>query len=371
MMLSQTAGGNSLDNLPGILNGLCRSAVPGLQYVVVDAADTLFDYAGGWAGIRDRQAMTPDTTLMAYSMTKTITAIAILQLTEQALVELDGDIDEYLEATPYVGRRITVRQLLDHTSGIANPIPLRWVHMAADDSQFDESSALAEVLRSHPKLAAYPGVRFAYSNVGYWLLGKIVERATRQSYRDYVREKILIPLNLSPRSMGFEIRDPARHATGYLARYSLMNLLKGFLTDKALWGGYEGEWLRLRSHYVNGPAFGGLVGSARAFSRFLQDQLHPASVLLRPQTKGLLESQQSTRNGKKIPMTLGWHLGETRGTRFFFKEGGGGGFHCEMRLYPQAGVGSVVMVNSAQFNTTRFLNRFDAAFCGPNNLATQ
>ena len=57
--------------------------VPGLQYVVTDAAGALFQYAGGWADIHNQRAMTPDTTLMAYSMTKTFTAVAILQLVEQ------------------------------------------------------------------------------------------------------------------------------------------------------------------------------------------------------------------------------------------------------------------------------------------------
>jgi hypothetical protein len=61
-------------------------------------------------------------------------------------------------------------------------------------------------------------------------------------------------------------------------------------------------------------------------------------------------------------MTLGWHVGETRGVRYFFKEGGGGGFHAEMRLYPTQGIASVVMVNNTQFDSSAFLNRVDSAF---------
>ena len=59
-------------------------------------------------------------------------------------------------------------------------------------------------------------------------------------------------------------------------------------------------------------------------------------------------------------MTLGWHIGRVDGKTYLFKEGGGCGFHSEMRLYGAKGIGSVVMVNSTQFDSTRFLNRVDA-----------
>lgn len=71
------------DNVTAVLDRHAWSEVPGLQYIVVDADGTLFEYAGGWADIQNQKAMTFDTTLMAYSMTKTFTAVAILQLVER------------------------------------------------------------------------------------------------------------------------------------------------------------------------------------------------------------------------------------------------------------------------------------------------
>src|SRR3954454_24865177 len=99
-------------------------------------------------------------------------------------------------------------------------------------------------------------------------------------------------------------------------------------------GGYERRCRRIESHYPNGPAFGGLVGTARGFARFLQDQLSAHSVLFSDATRAAFFAPQRTRSGKPIPMTLGWHVGGAGGTPFLFKEGGGGGFHCMMRLYP-------------------------------------
>jgi CubicO group peptidase (beta-lactamase class C family) len=67
--------------------------------------------------------MTTETTLTAYSMTKTFTAVAVMQLVEQGKLKLDDEIDRSLQ-TPYAGHRINIRHLLDHTAGLPNPIPL-------------------------------------------------------------------------------------------------------------------------------------------------------------------------------------------------------------------------------------------------------
>ena len=339
-----------------------QSEVPGLQYIAATANRVLFKYAGGWADVQGQKAMTLDTTLMAYSMTKTFTSVAILQLVERRTLGLDEVIDRFLPNNPYCGHGITVRQLLDHTSGVPNPIPLRWVHLAEEDSIFDEGEALAAVFRINPDLAFEPGQKFAYSNIGYWLLGKLVEQVSGQFFTAYMRANILRPLRLSAEEMDFVIPDQSRHANGYLEKYSFMNLVKGFVIDRKVLADYEGHWLRLKSHYVNGPAFGGLIGTARGFSRFLKDQLRTESMLFGPETKRLLETQQTDGSGRPIRMTLGWHIGETHGAVYFFKEGGGGGFHSEMRIYPVKGVASVVLANSTGFNSTRFLNRVDRTF---------
>ncbi len=344
-----------------LLDEYTLAHVPGLQYVVVDAHQILFRYAGGWADIQNRREMTSSTTLMAYSMTKTFTAVAILQLLERERIGLEDELDCYFPDNPY-HRHVTIRQLLTHTSGIPNPIPLRWAHLAQNTARFDESAVLANVLRRYPKLKFAPGTKFAYSNIGYWLLGQVIERATGNTYCDELRMNVLTPLGLKTPEMDFEISDPSRHANGYLARRSAMNLLKPLLTDRQFWGEYEGIWLSFNHHYLNGPAFGGLIGTASAFSLFLQDQLREESVLFGQKTKELLETPQATSDGKPIPMTLGWHIGETKGSMYLFKEGGGGGFHCEMRIYPHEAIGTVIMANNTAFNSTAMLNRLDEEF---------
>jgi D-alanyl-D-alanine carboxypeptidase len=353
---------SSRDHLSAVLDHYAGSRNPGLQYLVVNADAFVFEYAGGWADLKNKRPMTLDTTMMAYSMTKTVTAVAILQLVGEGRIGLDDTIDGYLSFEVPNANRMTVRQLLNHTSGLPNPIPLRWVHLAEEDAAFDERAALIRILRAHPKPAFAPGTKFAYSNIGYWILGQVLERVSGQTYRNYVRTHVFERLALTDREMSFTITDSGLHASGYLARFSIMNLIKGLVTDRRFWGGYEGRWFRFKDHYLDGPAFGGIVASARAVSRFLQDQLRSPSVLLGPEVKTLLELQQRDANNRLLPMTLGWHVGVSPDTRYLFKEGGGGGFHSEMRLYPSYGLGSVVMANDTEFRSSKFLNRHDRAF---------
>ena len=331
---------------------------PGLQYVAVSAGGPVVEHERGFADLALRRPMAAATTLMAYSMSKTITAAAVLTLVEDGAIGLDESIDRYLDGNPY-GTAITVRQLLAHTSGIPNPLPLRWVHPADLDAGFDEAAALESVLRKHPSASSKPGAQFAYSNIGYWLLGPIVERASGRSFTTYVKERVLEPLAIAPEDLAYAIVDPGRHAAGYLERWSAFNLMKGFLIDRALIGERCGAWIEIKPHQLNGPAFGGLVGTARGFGKFLSDQLRPRSAVLGEAARALFYEPQQTRPARSIPMTLGWHVGSMAGSRFFYKEGGGGGFHSMMRLYPERGIGTVVIANATGFDAGACLDAMD------------
>ena len=137
--------------------------------------------------------MDASTTMMAYSMSKPITAAAVLLLVEEGRIGLDAPITDFLTAIPY-RPQISVRQLLSHTSGIPNPIPLRWVHPAAAHATFDEAAALAAVLARHGRLASPPGARYAYSNAAYLLLGAIIQETTGQDYEPFCKATVLAPL---------------------------------------------------------------------------------------------------------------------------------------------------------------------------------
>ena len=340
------------------------SKIPGIQYLILNSNEIIFEYMGGWADIASKKPMLPNITMMSYSQTKTITAVAVLQLYEAGKLDLDANVNLYVPRLPYK-HPISIRQLLAQTSGLPDPIPLKWAHLAEEHPKFDEDSALTKVLTDNPELDFNPGKKYQYSNISYWLLGKVVEKVSGVKYENYVREHILKPLKISQKELDFVIPNPDFHAKGYLAKYSFLNLIKGFVVDKKLIGEesiYESNWLLFNNHYLNGPAFGGLIGTARGFGKFLQDQLKPTSVLFSDKVKTLFYTQQYTNDGEAIDMTLGWHISSMEDKKYYFKEGGGGGFHCEMRIYPEQNIASIIMVNKTSFKPKKILNHIDKKF---------
>jgi CubicO group peptidase (beta-lactamase class C family) len=333
---------------------------PGIQYVVVGPGSTLFEDSAGWADLASRRPLQPGTTLMAYSMTKTITAAAVLQLVERGSLTLGTAVRSLLPDIPY-GDGLTIRHLLAQTSGIPNPIPLRWVHLPEEHAAHDEEAMLARRLAENPRLRFTPGERYAYSNLSYWLLGRVVEKVSGESYPDYVEANVFARLGLPAAEIGFVIHDRSHHAKGYLPRWSVSNLLKPFLIDHKFVGAYEGSWLHVEDNYLDGAAFGGMVTSARAVGRFLQDQLTAASVVLGPEGRRLFFEQQLDAAGERVGTTLGWHVAP-RDAGYLFKEGGGAGFHAEMRVYPAAAIASVVIANNGSFDVKGFLDTNDREF---------
>jgi len=329
-----------------------ETKTPGLQLVLVDRSGIRLELHTGHADLATNRLVDSTTTFMAYSMSKTITAAAVLQLVDTKAIALDDPLNRYLPWQPY-GRDVTIRHLLAHTGGIPNPIPLRWVHPAERDEDFDAHGALVTVLVHHGRPTGPPGHRFAYSNIGYWLLGEVIADVTAQPFATYVTSHVLARVGIPSSALSYSITDPAHHASGYLERYSLLNLFKRLLIDHEYIGAYNGRWLRIRDHFVDGAAFGGLVGSALGFGLFLQDQLGEHSRLFSDTTCALFYEQQRVASGRAIPMTLGWHIGDD----FYYKEGGGGGFHCMMRVYPKAGLGMVVMSNATAFDVRGLLDR--------------
>lgn len=341
-----------------LLSKLTSTDEPGIQYVVVNIDSVVFEYSFGQADIKNNISLSSRHTMSSFSMTKTLTAIGILQLVERCKIKLSDRVSQYIKH-PY-NSKITIRQLLSHTSGLPDPIPLKWVHLAKTHNTFDEKKALEKVLFDNPKASSLPGEIYGYSNIGYWLLGMVIEEISGLSYSDYINKNIFEPLNLSKNEISFIVTREDNHAKGYLKKYSFMNLLKSFLIEDTTWGEYEGSWLHINNVYLNGPAFGGAIGSAKAFSRILQSLLSETSVLLGSNVKQHLYSQEKTNSGKELDMTLGWHIGELNGMKYYFKEGGGAGFHSEMRIYPDANLASVLMVNRTSFNTRKQLSNLDS-----------
>jgi hypothetical protein len=135
------------------------------------------------------------------------------------------------------------------------------------------------------------------------------------------------------------------------------------LMDKSTYmGEAEGRWRPFHPFYVNGAAYGGLVGRPIAFVRYIQALLQEDGPLLSAPYRALLFDEQRTTNGKPTGMALSWYKGVVDGHTYYCHAGGGGGYYCEIRIYPDNGVGSVVFMNRTGMTDERFLNKPDQVY---------
>jgi CubicO group peptidase (beta-lactamase class C family) len=110
---------------------------PSIQYILFDKDSIIKRFNLGLADIKDKKEVDENTTYNAFSVTKTFTALAILQLAEQEKLDIEQPINKYLPNFPYTSD-ITIRQLLTHSAGIPNPIPLSWIHLRSEHKSFDK-----------------------------------------------------------------------------------------------------------------------------------------------------------------------------------------------------------------------------------------
>jgi CubicO group peptidase (beta-lactamase class C family) len=200
-----------------------RHPTVGLAVGVVRNGSLEFFSGHGVADIASKTPVTEDTVFRIASITKTFTAIAVMQLWEQGLVDLDAPVNDYLRAYRLIPakasfRPATVRHLLTHTAGIPEVVHPSGVFMP----DFGESvkvgrplPSLAEYYRGGLRLVAEPGTRFRYSNHGPATLGQLVEDVTGMLLDRYFRERIFEPLGMADSDLVRSELITSRLATGY------------------------------------------------------------------------------------------------------------------------------------------------------------
>jgi CubicO group peptidase (beta-lactamase class C family) len=335
-------------------------ATPSIQYMFFDTDSMVYEYRSGLKNVKDSVPVDENTRYHLFSVTKTFTALAVLQLAQSGQLELDRPVVEYLPDFPY-GKVITVEHLLSHTAGIPNPMPLRWVHREGEHASFRHDEFFANIFKKHPDLKFEPGTAFKYSNLGYVILGQLVEKLSGLSFEEYVLRSIVDRSGIDRKDLNFTL-DTALHATGYQKWLSFNNAIFGLLIDKKKFmGPREGDWKPFQPFYNNGKAYGGMFGTGKALVKYAQALMKADSELLREPYKRILFTEP-TINGKATGMAHSWFTGMLKGNKYFAHAGGGGGYYVELRIYPDLGVGSVILFNRSGIRDERILNQTDQSF---------
>lgn len=327
--------------------------VPGVTVVVVGPDGVRIQGSSGWASLNQAIPMSTQVAIPWFSMTKIATATLAVRLEAEGRVDLDepiaGLVDEVARLKPTDwATRITRRHLLMHTSGLANPMPIRWIHPQAAPAP-DQDQFLSSLLAKHDRLRREPGLTARYSNLGTLVLAASLSRAVDVPFETLIRQTLLEPLSMSTTDFGNTTGSIL--ATGYHPRANPMRLvLPGWVV-----GPSAGRWTSLQPFAVDGLAYGGLVGTASDAARLLQ--MHLANGIFDGVRLLPADSVESMRQidapGGRYDLGLGWFRPRTdRDAKPSFVEhlGGGAGFHSVMRLYPSEGVGAVVMGNATAFD---------------------
>ena len=275
----------------------------------------------GMANVEHSVAVTPETVFHIASISKNILAAVVLQLVDQGKLRLDDDVTKYVPEAPTQGRRVTVRQLLNHTSGIYSFTSLP---NAADNERLELTHEQVLGLIKDRPFDFEPGTRWRYDNSAFYLAGMVVERVTKQEYGAYVREHVFKPLGMSSASLCY-----ARMVVPHLA------------------SGYEVEGnAPVNAAFVSWKlpfAAGAICATASDLLKW-QAALDSGHFLSRS-SLALMRTATTLADGTKIDYGLGTRLGSLDGHRMLGHTGSGGGFRNVFESFPDDHLTIVILVN--------------------------
>ena len=299
--------------------------VPGLALAITRGEEVL--YVRGYGLARPGEPVTPETQFLVGSLSKSFTALAVMQLVEAGRVDLDTPVQTYLPeftlADPASAARITVRHLLNQTSGLADAgyPPMQPPHPATP------AERLADLARARP--VAPPGVEYHYHNVNYEILARLVEVAGGQEYSDYLAEHVFSPLGMADTLSILTHEDfgrPERLAQGHLNLY-------GFPVADAEEEGFLG-------------GSGGVVTTAADMARWLIVQASGGRLggvqVLSPEGVALMHTPPE---GIDSDYAMGWIATTRRGVPALEHNGILSTFYADMALLPESGHGIALLYN--------------------------
>ncbi len=304
-----------LDTKLNALVGNQAMQTPALQVAIAQNGRVSYDRAFGTASLETRFPIG--------SITKMFVAVAIMQLVEANRIDLEAKVQRYLPTAPHANE-ITVRELLQHTSGLWNYGD--YAFQSGLTSTPTAPAAILAMAAGHP-LTSPPGTTWAYSNTGYVALGLIVEKVSAEPLSQYEREHIFRPADMTETTMA----NPGGTipiAAGYMS------------AGGARSAAYDPSWLF---------ACGDIVSTAGDVARF--DIALLDGRLLKPAT--FAKMQSDVVGAENAMQGLGVSIISWRGLHFVGHHGGLPGYEAENETIPKQGVAWVVLSNAFDFATSR------------------
>lgn len=270
----------------------------------------------------------PETAFQLASVSKQFTAMAILILLDKGKLRLDDPLQQFIPELPYPG--VTIRHLLNHTSGVPNYL---WYidNYWTSDSVLPNNEDMIRILSQYgTELNFDPGTRFYYSNTGYAILASVVERVSGQSYDTFVTEHIFRPLDMQNASV--RIPPDRAHDPDYLAGYRRS---------------------RGRSNSYETVMHDGIAGDKGVYASMIDlykwdralnnDLLVPHQIMIQAFTAGRLE------NMREIPYGFGFRLDHEGSSKVVYHYGRWSGFRTAFVKYLPDNL-TIIVLNNTSFN---------------------
>ena len=295
----------------------------------------------GVANIESATPVTEDTVFRIGSITKTFTAVAVMQLEEQGLIDLDAPANDYLRGFRLMPakaswRPATVRHLLTHTAGVPE-----WLHpsrmiksgwFAETFSLEERLPTLAEYYRGSLRLAAEPGTIWAYTDHGFATLGQMVEDVSGQPLHSYFRERIFEPLGMTDTDLLRSQRLSSRLATGYGLR--------------------SGGAIAVTDRQGVTAAAGSIYSTPRDMARYVAALLGRGSgehgSILKPETVSLMFEPHYQPDPRLPGIGLAFWRADLGGHSAVEHQGVVPGFNSQIFLAPDDGIGVIAFTNGSR-----------------------
>ena len=362
-----------VEELEAYFNQLTDHGNPsGLNFTVVKNGEIVYNKAFGLADGPNEVPTRLDTVYHWWSITKIFTAVSILQLEEQGLLHLDDAVVDYLPffEVQYPSKNstpITIRHLLNHSSGLSDNVPavVGWMHYENEPGK-NQTAFLQEVFPNYAKLNFEPGEKSVYTNVGYMVLGSIIEQVSGESYEDYVRHHILQPLQMNQTDFIYTDEMKSHAAVGMHPLFEIQSVFLPFFYGDRM-NGLVREvkggtiWFHRVLADSNPPT--GLIGPASDMARFEIAFLNGGTLdgarILSPESVTAMATESwitaKSRQMDQRIQGLGWHVCGTQQI-CLQHSGGGPGFGSAMRLIPDRQIGFVLLANSTTINQDKIMD---------------
>jgi serine beta-lactamase-like protein LACTB, mitochondrial len=319
-----------------------RTGAPGIAAAIVKEGQLVWAGGDGLAHVEHNVPVRADTVFRVGSITKTITAVAVLQLVEKGLVGLDDPIGKYVPKYPKERSSvITVRHILTHTSGIRHYHYERGEKEGLPPQYFASSAEALNIYGvAEEPLLFTPGTAFTYSTYAFRLLGDVIEAASGLTWEAYLRDYVFRPAGMTSSRVEHPLEVVMRRAAHY-RRAGLGDAREGI-----------GQPWPPGAELINAPyvdfsykwSAAAVLSTAEDLARY--DIALGNGTLLKPDTVKLMHTPHVMPDGKRGPYGLGWRVNTDETGRTWVSHGGGTtGQTSQILRYPRGGISVSILSN--------------------------